>query len=107
VLPDASSILATSTISRNERPRSGPFFFSVLLCKDLTHDLLMQSVDAARMGLVSLCAESVDHLRGLVRSFHDGTSLKAITLILTKAGPVLGLANAELRRPPAKEGRLP
>jgi hypothetical protein len=44
-------------------------------------------------------AESIDHLRGLLRAFDDATALKAITLILSKAAPVLGVIGAELRRP--------
>lgn len=50
----------------------------------LMRQLLQETVDATRLGIVSLCAESIDHLRGLVRSFNDDTSLKAITLVLGK-----------------------
>jgi hypothetical protein len=66
----------------------------------LMRELLRDTVDATRLGLVSLCSESIVHLRGLVRSFNNDTSLKAITLILGKVGPVLGVIGAELRRPP-------
>jgi hypothetical protein len=48
----------------------------------LIRDLLEDSVDATRLGIVRLCAESIDHLRGLIRSFSEATSLKAITLVL-------------------------
>jgi transposase-like protein len=64
----------------------------------LMRELLQDTVDATRLGLVSLCAESIVHLRGLVRSFSDDTALKAITLVLGKVGPVLGVIGNELRR---------
>jgi hypothetical protein len=62
----------------------------------LMREMLQQTVDATRLGLVSLCAESIEHLRGLVRSFDNKTSLAAITLVLAKAAPVLGVIGAEL-----------
>lgn len=65
----------------------------------LMRELLQDTVDATRLGLLSLCAESIEHLRGLVRSFSDATSLKAITLVLGKVGPVLGVIGTELRQP--------
>ena len=68
----------------------------------LTRELLQETVEATRLGIVSLCAESIDHLRGLVRSFNDDTSLKAITLVLGKVGPVLSVVGAELRQPSAQ-----
>ena len=63
------------------------------------HTLLQESIDSTKLGIVALCSESVEHLRGLIRSFSDATALKAITLILNKVGPVLGVVGAELRRP--------
>lgn len=63
--------------------------------EEFTRLLLQDSVDATRLGIVSLCAESIEHLRGLVRSFNDQTALKAITLVLGKVGPVLGVISAE------------
>lgn len=69
----------------------------------LMRELLQETIDATRLGIVSLCAESIEHLRGLVRSFDDGTSLKAITLVLGKVGPVLGVIGAEAQRSPAEE----
>ena len=71
----------------------------------LMRELLQDTVDATKLGLVSLCAESIVHLRGLVRSFDDQTSLKAITLILGKVGPVLGIIGGELRQAPAPDSR--
>jgi len=62
----------------------------------LMRQLLQETIDATRLGIVSLCAESIDHLRGLVRSFNDETSLKAITLVLGRVGPVLGVIGTEL-----------
>lgn len=62
----------------------------------LMRDLLQESVDATKLGLVSLCVESIVHLRGLVRSFDDATALKAISLILGKVGPVLGVIGTDL-----------
>jgi hypothetical protein len=67
----------------------------------LMHRLLQETVDAAKLGLVSLCAESILHLRGLIQSFSDDTSLKAITLVLGKVGPVLGVIGTEVRQPTA------
>jgi len=64
----------------------------------LMRQLLQETIDATRLGIVSLCAESIEHLRGLVKSFNDETSLKAITLIMAKVGPVLGIVGTELRR---------
>ena len=66
----------------------------------LMRELLRETIDATRLGIVSLCAESVLHLRGLIRSFDNDTSLKAITLVLGKVGPVLGVIGTELRRSP-------
>lgn len=68
--------------------------------QSLMHRLLQETVDAAKLGLVSLCAESILHLRGLIQSFNDGTSLKAITLVLGKVGPVLGVISEEVRESP-------
>ena len=65
----------------------------------LMHRMLLETIDTAKVGMVSLCAESVEHLRGLLHSFSDKTVLKAITLILNKVGPVLGVVGTELRRP--------
>jgi hypothetical protein len=65
----------------------------------LMHELLRDTIDSARFGLVSLCAESVEHLRGLVRSFDDETALKAISLVLSKVGPVLAVVGKEMQRP--------
>jgi hypothetical protein len=69
----------------------------------LMRELLQESVDATRLGLVSLCAESIVHLRGLVRSFDDRTSLKAITLLLNRAAPVLAVLGTEIRQQPAAQ----
>ena len=64
----------------------------------LMHELLRDTIDSARFGLVTLCAESVEHLRGLVRAFDDQTALKAISLVLSKVGPVLGVIGSEMQR---------
>ena len=56
--------------------------------------------------MVLAVRESIDHLRGLVRSFSDETSPRAITLVLGKVGPVLNVVGSELRRPQAN-GRSP
>lgn len=66
----------------------------------LMRELLHETIDATRLGIVSLCAESIDHLRGLVRSFNDDTSLKAIALVLGKVGPVLGVIGEQVRSGP-------
>lgn len=66
----------------------------------LMRQLLQETIDATRLGIVSLCAESILHLRGLIRSLDNDTSLKAITLILSRVGPVLGVIGAEAARPP-------
>jgi hypothetical protein len=66
----------------------------------LMHRLHQETIDTTKLGIVSLCAESIDHPRGLLRSFDDATALKAITVILSKAAPVLGVIGTELRRPP-------
>ena len=65
--------------------------------QDFTRLVLQDTIDATRLGIVSLCAESIEHLRGLVRSFNDQTALKEITLILGKVGPVLGVVGEEIR----------
>jgi hypothetical protein len=66
----------------------------------LMHRLLQETIDTTRLGIVALCAESIEHLRGLIRSFDDDKAMKAITLVLGKAAPVLGVIGSELRRPP-------
>ena len=66
----------------------------------LMRELLQETIDATRLGIVSLCAESILHLRGLIRSIDNDTSLKAITLVLGKVAPVLGVIGAEPARPP-------
>lgn len=83
--------LSEETVSRwRQRPE-----FQALM-----RQLLQETIDATRLGIVSLCAESIEHLRGLVRSFNDETSLKAITLILSRVGPVLGVIGASSLPPP-------
>jgi Homeodomain-like domain len=66
----------------------------------LMHRLLQETIDTARLGIVALCAESIEHLRGLIRSFDDDKAMNAIALVLGKAAPVLGVIGTELRRPP-------
>lgn len=69
----------------------------------LMRDLLQETIETTRLGMVSLSAESIEHLRGLVRSFNDQTALKAISLVLGKVGPVLGVIGAEAAKPPARD----
>lgn len=71
----------------------------------LMRELLQETIDATRLGIVSLCAESILHLRGLIQSFSDETSLKAITLVLGKVGPVLGVIGTEMGRQPEVQRR--
>ena len=79
--------VAPETLSRERRPEF----------KALVHELLQDTIDSARLGLVSvsLCAESVEHLKCLIRSLHDQTSLAAIALVLSKAGPMLHAIDAQ------------
>ena len=70
----------------------------------LMHRLLPETIDTTRLGIVSLCAESIEHLRGLLRSLDDATALKAITLILSRVAPVLSVIGAEIRQPAAHAG---
>ena len=65
----------------------------------LIRDLLRDSIDATKLGLLSLCSESIGHLRGLIRGMDDEMALKAITLLFSKAGPVLAAMSAEVQRP--------
>lgn len=70
----------------------------------LMHRLLQETIDTTKLGMVALYAESIEPLRGLIRSFDDGTAMKAITLVLGKVGPVLDVIGAELRQPTAPTG---
>jgi hypothetical protein len=71
----------------------------------LMGDLLQESIDATRLGLVSLCSESILHLRGLIWALDDKTALKAISLLFSKAGPVLAAVSSEVQRPPPRNPR--
>lgn len=65
----------------------------------LMHQLLQDSIDATKFGLVSLFADSIMQLRCLVNAIEDETALKAIALLFSKAGPMLTAINAEVHRP--------
>jgi hypothetical protein len=65
----------------------------------LIRELLQESIDATKLGLVSLFAESIVQLRGLIQGFDEQNALKAINLLFNKAGPVLAAINAEVQRP--------
>jgi len=65
----------------------------------LVRDMVQDSIDATKLGLLSLCSESIGHLRGLIRGMDDEMALKAITLLFSKAGPVLAAMSAEVQRP--------
>ncbi len=69
------------------------------------HELLQESIAATRLGLVSLFSESIVHLRGLLNAFDNETALKAISLLFTKAGPVLTAINAEVQQRPTTDLR--
>ena len=71
------------------------------------HRLLQETIDRTKLGLVSLCAESIDCMRGLLRTLNDDTTLKAVALILGKVGPVLGVIGAEVRQTPAETDARP
>ena len=64
----------------------------------LIRDMLQESIEATQFGLVSLFSESIVHLRGLMAGFDDDRALRAINLLYTKAGPVLGAINSEVSR---------
>ena len=61
----------------------------------LIRELLQESIDATKLGLVSLFVESIVHLRGLMNAFDDDRAIKAISLLLSKAGPVLAAMSME------------
>ena len=65
----------------------------------LIRELLQESIDATKLGLVSLFAESIVQLRGLIYGLDDQNALKAISLLFNKAGSVLAAINAEVQRP--------
>ena len=65
----------------------------------LVRDMVQDSIDATKLGLLSLCSESIGHLRGLIRGMDDEMALKGITLLFSKAGPVLAAMSAEVERP--------
>ena len=66
----------------------------------LIQDLLRESIDATKLGLLSLFSESIVHLRQIMSVINDdATQLKAISLLFSKAGPVLAAISAEVHRP--------
>ena len=68
----------------------------------LVRELVQDSIEATKLGLVSLFAESIVQLRGLIYGLDDPHALKAISLLFSKAGPVLAAMNAEVQRPLAE-----
>jgi len=89
--------VAPETVSRW---RSQPAF--QLLIRALLHDV----IEAARLGLVSLCSESIAHLRGLMSAIDEKTQLKAISLLFSKAGPLLAAISAEVQRPLTRNAEI-
>ena len=59
-------------------------------------ELLHDTVEATKFGIVSLAAESILHLRGMINGFDNRESLKAITLVMNKVAPVLGIIGNEV-----------
>lgn len=69
----------------------------------LMRELLQDSIEATKLGLVSLFSESIVHLRGLICGLDDDKALKAINVLYSKAGPVLTAINTEVQRPVSGE----
>ena len=68
----------------------------------LMRELLQDSIEATKFGLVSLFSDSIVQLRQLMFTLDDDKALKAIGLLYSKAGPVLAAINAEVQRPLAE-----
>ena len=73
----------------------------------LIQDLLRESIDATKLGLLSLFSESIVHLRQIMSVINDdATQLKAISLLFSKAGPVLAAISAEVQRPLTRNAEI-
>lgn len=68
----------------------------------LIRELLQESIDTTKLGLVSLFAESIQRLGQVMFNLDDEMALKGINLLFTKAGPLLAAMNAEVQRPLAE-----
>jgi predicted transcriptional regulator len=80
--------ISEETVSRW---RQQPAFQAML------HQLLQETIDATKLGMLSLTVKAINELHNLVGSFSDATSLKACALVLNRVGPVLGIIGTKLR----------
>jgi hypothetical protein len=91
---DVASFLAVSpeTVSRW---RGQPTFHLFV------RELIQESIEATKLGLVSLLPEAIQRLGQLMFNLDDEMALKGINLLFSKAGPLLMAINSGVQPPPA------
>lgn len=63
--------------------------------------LLEESIEATKLGLVSLLPESIQRLGQVMFNIDDQVALKGISVLFSRAAPLLTAINAEVRQPAA------